>query len=184
MRARPVLVLACLAAVAPGCGGGGEAAAPRALLPVELEVTAPSDLTVVDDDTVVVRGTVRPAGAGVRVMGLPAQVSGGSFEAAVPVEPGANVIDVMATARNRAATLTAVRVTRELPVVVPELVGLEVPDAEDELRDAGLTAEVREDGGLFDGLLPGEPEVCEQDPEAGEEVRRGTAVTLTVAKGC
>src|SRR3712207_3541710 len=99
MRARPVLVLACLAVAAPGCGGGDERPPPQALLPVELEVTAPDDLAVVQTDTVVVRGTVRPGAAGVRVMGRSAQVGGGRFSAEVPVQPGANVIDVIATAR-------------------------------------------------------------------------------------
>jgi beta-lactam-binding protein with PASTA domain len=39
-------------------------------------------------------------------------------------------------------------------------------------------------GGLIEELLPGEPAVCEQDPEPGTEVRRGTTVRVEVSKSC
>jgi beta-lactam-binding protein with PASTA domain len=94
------------------------------------------------------------------------------------------VVDVIASARGRAPALLAVRVTRELPVEVPDLGGLTVEDAESRLADAGLRAEVEDDGGFFDELLPGDPVVCEQDPEAGSQVRRGKVVLLTIAKQC
>lgn len=182
MRARPVLVTACL--VLAGCGGGDDPPAQRALAPVVLDVTAPADEAIVRDDAVRVTGSVSPAGAAVRVNGRAAEMQGRRFTAQVALEPGANVIDVIASARGRAPALTAIRVTRELPVEVPELDGLAVEDAVDRLRDAGLQADVQDDGGLFDELLPGEPAVCEQDPEAGSEVRRGTVVRLAVAKRC
>lgn len=180
---RVVLILACLAAVA-GCGGDDGERAQRVLVPVELEVTAPNDMAVVQSETVEVRGSVEPAGASVRVLGKPADVSGGSFRAEVSLQPGANVIDVMASARGRASAMTAFRVTRELPVEVPDLDGLEVPEVESRLADVGLVPDVSERGGLLDGLLPGEPAVCEQDPEPGTEVRRGTTVKVQVARSC
>ena len=81
--------------------------------------------------------------------------------------------------------LTALRVTREVPVVVPDLGGLEVGCRGGE---AGATpawgADVEHGGGLLEELLPGEPAVCEQDPEAGAKVRRGTTVHVVVAKSC
>jgi hypothetical protein len=139
---------------------------------------------VVQSETVEVRGTVEPAGANVRVLGEAADVSGGTWSTQVPLNPGANVIDVIATARGRGSAMTAFRVTRELPVEVPDLDGLEVPDVEKQLSDAGLQVTVDERGGLLDDLLPGEPVVCEQDPEPGTEVRRGTTVRVEVSRGC
>ena len=182
MRARLVLVTACLAVA--GCGGGDDPPAQRALAPVVLELTEPADEAVVRTDSVRVAGTVSPAGAAVRVNGRAAEVEGAQFTAEVPLDPGANVIDVMASSRGRAPALAAVRVTRELLVEVPEVDGLAIEEAQRRLADAGLQAEIEEDGGFFDELLPGEPAVCEQDPKAGSEVRRGSAVLLTVGKGC
>jgi beta-lactam-binding protein with PASTA domain len=37
---------------------------------------------------------------------------------------------------------------------------------------------------LFDQLLPGSPEVCSLDPEAGTELDPGETVTITAAKSC
>ena len=182
MRAGIVLVTACVAVA--GCGGGDEPPAQRALAPVVLEVREPADEAVVRSDSVRVAGSVFPSGSAVRVNGRTAEVEGEAFVADVPLEPGANVIDVIASARGRAPALTAIRVTRELPVAVPDVGGLEVEEAESRLADAGLQAKVEEDGGFFDELLPGEPAVCEQDPEAGAEVRRGTTVRLAIAKQC
>lgn len=184
MRVRSALLAAGVATTAIGCGGSDDPPVQRALAPVVLEVAEPPDEAVVRTDSVQVRGTVSPAGAAVRVAGRVAEVDGGAFTASVALDPGANVIDVMATARGRAASLTALRVTRELPVEVPDLTGLGMEEAEKRLDEVGLRAEFDDGGGLFDGLLPGEPAVCEQDPEAGAEVRRGTVVTATVARQC
>jgi hypothetical protein len=179
-----ITVLACLAAAAAGCGGDGEQRAERAPTPVALTVTSPSDNSVVRTDTVEIRGTVEPAGAAVRVLGREADVTGGEFSAEVALEPGPNVIDVMATARGRGPAMTAVRVTRELPVEVPDLDGLEVVEAQERVAEAELELEVTEGGGLLDELLPGEPAVCEQDPSPGEQVRRGTTVHVEVRRSC
>jgi Glucodextranase, domain B/PASTA domain len=183
MRASFV-VFACLAAAAAGCGGDGGERAQRIAPAVVLDVDSPTDNAVVRTDTVELHGTVEPAAASVRVLGRAAASSGGTWSASVPLEPGANVIDVMATARGRSPAMTAVRVTRELSVKVPDLEGLEVADAQEQVADAGLELEVTEGGGLFDDLLPGEPAVCDQDPSPGEEVRRGTTVHVEVRKTC
>jgi hypothetical protein len=183
VRVPTLFILACFATAA-GCGGGDNERAQRPLTPVQLDVNEPADMAVVQSETVEVRGTVQPAGAAVRVLGEPADVSGGTFRAEVALEPGPNVIDVIATARGRATAMTAFRVTRELPVQVPDLDGLEVQEVEDRLAEAGLKPDISERGGLIEELLPGEPAVCEQDPEAGTEVRRGTTVHVVVAKSC
>jgi hypothetical protein len=186
MRAAPILVLACLATAAAGCGGEDPPRAQRPAPAVALKVTTPDDLAVVRAETVEVRGTVEPAGAAVMVLGQRAPVSGGgTFSTTVPLEPGANVIDVMATAAGRGPALTAFRVTREVPVTVPDLDGKDVTDVEETLRGLGLVPEIETVGGGFlDELLPGEPAVCEQDPSPGTEVRRGTKVHVVVSKSC
>lgn len=185
MRTRPLVALACLTAAVAGCGSGGEPRAQTPSRPVELDVTSPDGMATVRTATVDVRGTVTPAGAVVTVLGQPATVSGGgTFSARVPLDPGDNVIDLIATARGRAPTFTAFRVTREVPVAVPDLDGLEVAAVQEKLGVAGLGVEVEHGGGLLEELLPGEPAVCEQDPDPGTKVRRGTTVHVVVAKSC
>jgi Glucodextranase, domain B/PASTA domain len=185
MRLPPVLVFACLAAFAAGCGGDGEPRAQKPPTAVELDVDSPEDMATVRSATVDVRGTVSPAGSVVRVLGRAASVTaGGTFTATVPLQPGENVIDVMATARGRGPALTAFRVTREVPVEVPDLGGMKVEEVQDRLGAAGLGVQVEHGGGLLEELLPGDAAVCEQDPEAGAKVRRGTTVHVVVAKSC
>jgi PASTA domain/Glucodextranase, domain B len=186
MRPRPLFVASCLAValVAEGCGGDEPRAAPR-LKAVTLQLSEPADTAVVRADVVNVRGSVEPAGAAVRVLGQPAQVSaGGSFTASVPLQPGANIIDVMASAGGREPTMAAVRVTREVPVEVPDLGGMNVEELQARLDEVGLDAKIEEGGGLIEDLLPGEPEVCEQRPEPGAEVRPGSTVEVFVSKSC
>ena len=185
---RPVFVFACLcAAAATGCGGGGnEPKRPQRPAPVvDLEIAQPTDMTTVRSESVDVKGTVTPAGAAVLVFGQRAPVSpGGSFTATVPLEPGANVIDVMATASGRTPALTAFRVTREMLVSVPDLGGKTEPDVDKALAALGLEPDVQKGGGLLEELLPGNPAVCEQDPNAGTQVRRGSTVHVVVSKSC
>ena len=183
MRAPTLLILACLVTTA-GCGGDDNERAQRPPAPVRLAVNEPNDMAVVQSDAVDVQGTVEPAGATVRVMGKSADVSGGTFRARVALDPGPNVIDVIATARGRGTAMTAFRVTRELPVKVPDLDGLTEQEVEEKLSEAGLRAQVNVRGGLIEELLPGEPAVCEQDPEPGTEVRRGTTVGAELSKSC
>ena len=185
---RHVLVLACLcAAAATGCGGGGNEPkrAQRPAPAVDLRIAGPADMTTVRTETVEVKGTVTPAGAAVLVIGQRAPVSpGGSFTATVPLEPGANVIDVMATAPARGPAMTAFRITREVPIEVPDLDGKTVDEVQSTLGGIGLKPEIEEGGGLLEDLLPGDPSVCAQDPEPGAEARRGATVHVMVSKSC
>jgi len=181
-----IRIAACCAAfaVVGGCGGEDKPP-PKPPRPVALTLEQPGDTATVESGTVYVRGTVEPATAQVRVLGRPASVSGGSFSIQVPLEPGANVVDVIASAPRRAPMLTAFRVTREVLVVVPDLSGEDVGDAEISLKDLGLKLVARRGpDGFIDGLLPGPPKVCTQRPEAGEKVHKGTTVTAVAAKGC
>jgi hypothetical protein len=185
MRLPPVLLIACLAAAAAGCGGDDERKPQKPPAAVDLKVSAPDDMTTVRAESVEVKGTVVPASAAVQVVGQRAAVSGGgTFSAKVALDPGANVIDVMATAAGRGPALTAFRVTREVPVVVPELSGKSADEVRSTLGDLGLKPEIEEGGGLLEDLLPGDPAVCTQDPDAGSQVRRGTSVHVVVSKSC
>jgi Glucodextranase, domain B/PASTA domain len=180
------LIGACCAALTPalaGCGGDDTRREPSPR-PVRLQVTAPADAAIVRGATVDVRGRVSPAGANVWVLGRPAQVSRGAFTAVVPLEHGANVVDVAAAAGGRRAALAALRVTRDERVAVPDLAGVAAGDVERELAPLGLRVEVSRSGGLLDRLLPGEAVVCEQAPAAGARVRRGRTVRVVVARTC
>ncbi len=178
-RASALLVAATVALA--GCGEGDPERPPR---PVQVTIEAPGDATVVRDGSVEVRGSVRPAGADVRVAGTPADVRGGSWSASVKLEPGGNVVDVAASADDRLAAVEAIRIVREMPVSVPDVKGLTPDEARDELAALGLEMALEERRGLLDGLLPGELGVCDSSPEAGEAVRPGATVSVTVAKVC
>src|SRR5215211_2338958 len=166
---------------AGGISGCGDQSDPR---PTRLAVTAPVDATVVRDDSVEVRGRVRPAGARVLVLGRSATVRGRRFSARVPLREGSNVIDIGASGRGSAPAWTAVRVARQIVVTLPDLSGASRDDAVDRLEALGLAADVDEEQGLLDKLLPGDRGVCETRPEAGAELPKGTRVHLTVSKTC
>jgi hypothetical protein len=173
-----VLLLFLAGGCASGCGDD------PAQKPVRLEITAPTDAAVVHDGSVVVRGLVHPRGARVLVLGRRARVVRGEFRALVPLRAGSNLIDVGASARGAAPAWDALRVTREVLVEVPDLVGASRDDAIDRLDALGLSAEVDEQGDLLDELLGGEWFVCESSPAAGSEVPRGSSIHLTVSRGC
>jgi hypothetical protein len=178
MRTAGVALLLLGAAFAAACGQDED---PR---PVTLSVSAPADSAVVRDDEVDVRGRVRPADASVLVRGREASVAGGKFHARVPLEEGANVIDVAASAGGRATAWRAVRVARQVVVEMPDVVGDSRDDAVERLEDLGLRPQVEETDGLLDRFLPAGWGVCETSPEAGTEVLKGARVRLTVSKTC
>src|SRR5687768_11960998 len=99
MRAPTFAAVVVLTALAPACGDDPEPA--RNEPEVKLELGSPADSAVVRSETVEIRGTVQPRGASVEVLGREVAVDAGSFRAEVPLEPGANLIDVAAGARGR-----------------------------------------------------------------------------------
>src|SRR4051794_32400709 len=117
MRARVIAVAAAVVATAAVTGCGKSGPAPKALAPVRLRLDAPADLVRMDADTVEVRGRVWPADATVLVQGRSADVTGGIFSATVRLDPGANLVDVVAGAESRPSAMTALRVVRLIPVV-------------------------------------------------------------------
>jgi hypothetical protein len=171
-----LLLLAC------GCASGcGDDPVER---PVRLEITAPTDAAVVHDGSVEVRGVVHPRAARVLVLGRRVRVARGEFRTMVPLQAGTNLIDVGASARGAAPAWNALRVTREVLVKLPDLVGAARDDAIDRLDALGLDAEVEEEGDLLDELLGGDWVVCASSPAAGSDVQRGASVHLIVARGC
>ena len=175
-------LLACLLAplVLIGCGGGSTPKQP----PVRLSLAAPSDGARLLQDTVHISGTVSPAGSTVTVEGRRVTVSGGEFDTEVPLDPGQNVVDVMAGAEGSAAAMTAVRVYREMLLEVPDLVGQKPSDASDALTAKGLKPKVESSDSGFDFLLPGSQQVCATNPDAGSKVQPGSTVTLVTGKFC
>jgi hypothetical protein len=181
MRLAPLCTVTLSAAVISACGGDGGPPPP----PVRLAITAPGDLQVVHEDHVDVAGTVRPTTATVTVEGHRATLGdGGTFRASVSLQAGTNVVDVLASAGRARPALAAIRVRRKVTVRVPELVGLSVDDARSKLGALGLKPDVRRDDSLFDRLLPGSPNVCAADPDAGSQVDPGTTVHLVAARRC
>jgi hypothetical protein len=184
-HACPSLLAVLLAGSLASCGGSDAGArAARARPQVRLAVTSPGDTATTRAAAVTVRGTVAPAGAAVRVLGHPAEVVGSTFTAQVSLDPGENVIDLQATAPRHDPAMTAFRVRREMLIEVPDLSGLSPDDARDRLKAAGLADDEHNGDGFLDGLLPGSPGVCEQDPAPGKSVTRGTTVKVLVAKRC
>ena len=182
MRLGPLIAVGFAGALLGGCGE--DAPPPKPQKPVQLQISAPVDTAVVQGATMQVRGTVSPPGARVRVQGHAAQVSGGEFISSVRLAHGTNVIDVAASARGRAAALTAFRVTREERVAVPDLAGLSVDDAQQAAGKLDLKLESERGGGFLDPLVPRRIGVCDQEPAAGKQVRRGTTVRVLVARAC
>jgi hypothetical protein len=181
--APPLLALALLAAVT-ACGGEAKRSGASGGRAVRVTIAGPGDQATTRAPMLTVHGSVTPADASVLVLGQPADVVAGAFTARVPLQPGANVIDLEATAAGRSPALAAVRVTREMPVAVPDLSHLTPEDARARVATLGLQLRTQDDGGLLEGILPGTPGVCAQRPDAGTELRKGDTVTVLVAKRC
>lgn len=181
---RVLLILATAAATALLAGCGGESDAGTPLRSVRLSVTEPGDADVVRAEHIAVVGRVDPPGAVVTVRGERAPVTGGEFRADVALDPGTNVVDVLAAAAGRRPAMTALRVGRQVTVKVPQLVGTPPDEAAGRLATLGLDAKQDRRGGVIELLLPGDAAVCRTDPPAGHRVDPGTVVRLVVAKRC
>jgi hypothetical protein len=162
----------------------GEAPKPAANARVTVKLNLPDDGGMTRDDRVLVRGTVTPADASVRVGGEDAEVDAGEFSREVPLNPGANVIDVTATSPGNRPATDAVRVTRDMRVDVPNVVGQEVDQAKTAIGNASLKAEQEQRGSWLDRVIPGTDHVCSTSPAAGTPVDKGTTVTLITQRDC
>jgi hypothetical protein len=182
MRGRVPLLL-FLAGLGLSACGDATPQGPRPA-PVRLTLSEPADQSTVHTESVELHGDVRPHRASVEVRGTRAPVRGGAFTASVALEPGVNVIDVLASAPGARPALTAIRVRRQVVVTVPDLAGASPSDAEAQLHDLGLVGRTKDAGGLFDELVPDDPVVCDSDPKAGDRADVGSTVTLLTARLC
>ena len=175
--------LICLLAAGLVLAACGETERPATEPRVSLKLDVPSDGGSVRAETVVVRGTVTPADAAVRVAGKDTEVQGGEFSAEVRLVPGGNVIDVSASAPGRRPATDAVRVERDIRVKVPALVGTESDAAVAALRKRDLKAREVAGGSWLDRVLGGAMQVCATSPPAGTLVDPESTVTLETQPG-
>jgi hypothetical protein len=182
MRTRTIAALVGLALLAASCGDDTQP--PRDEPDVQLTLTGPADGETMRDGTVEVSGSVKPARAGVQVLGRDVSVDGGRFVTDVELEPGANLIDVAASANGRRPDFAALRVVFEQRVALPDVTGRDADTAQEELAGLGLEVKAEDAGGFLDPILPGDPKVCDMRPDAGTQVLPGSDVTLRVARDC
>src|SRR5215213_5208857 len=172
MRTCTIAAVAAVALLVAACGDDPDP--PRDEPDVRLTLTGPADAAVTRSDTVEIAGNVKPARAAVQVRGEDVAVDGGEFRTEVELEPGANLIDVAASANGRRPDFAA----------LPDVVGRDADTAQEELEGLGLEVKAEDAGGFLDPILPGDPKVCEMQPEAGTQVLPGTDVTVRVARDC
>jgi hypothetical protein len=164
--------------------GCGTQARPATTPRVQLELSAPGDGRTLRADTVEVTGTVTPSGAAVSVAGQAATVDGARFTATVALQPGGNVIDVVASLPGHRPAADALRVVRDMRVQLPSLAGYEESDAFDRLKGLGLRPVEKRDDNWIDRLLPGAVGVCATQPKGGTLIAPHAVVTVVVAKDC
>lgn len=177
------LVLAAGLLVA-GCGGASAQTKTGPAPRVTLKLTAPDDGRLDRNEQVEVRGTVSPADSTVQVAGEDADVEGGEFRAEITLNPGQNIIDISASSPGRRPATDAVRVTRDMRVPVPQLVGLEVEQATEKLAQTELKSVEEQGGSWLDRVIPGTDHVCAAEPAEGTLVDRETTVTLLTRRDC
>lgn len=151
---------------------------------MHLTINSPTDNVRTLAGQVSVSGTVAPAAATVLVAGKAVAVSSGSFTTSVPVNPGSNVVDVLASAPRALSAMTAVRVYRQVLITIPNLGGDSPGQATAQLTGIGLVPKVQQGGGFLEPLIPGSPQVCQTYPAAGRAVMPGSTVQVQVAKLC
>jgi hypothetical protein len=158
-----------------------------------MTVVTPRDGADLREADVLVKGTVTPPDATVRVQGRAARVRNGVFQASVPVERGKNEIEVVAEAggkeiarerlaikRLAPAAVAAARIAHSYNGRVPHIRGERLDIVRSAFRQIGLDhLEVKL------GKSRIEPEgwaVCGSRPPAGDRPERGKRIVLLVAK--
>jgi PASTA domain/Glucodextranase, domain B len=174
----PALVIA--AVLLAGCG-----AAARPQPRIHLNLAAPTDGTVVTNGSVTVSGSVSPVGARVLVLGQSvATAQNGTFSAEVQLQPGTNLVDVLAGAAHDKAAMTAVRVYRQILVTVPNVSNDSPSVATKALQALGLHVQIDDTDPFYSFLIIGSKDVCGISPGAGRRVPPGTKITISVSKTC
>jgi hypothetical protein len=172
-------LVACLLAIA-GCGTKAAAPEPQ----VQLQLTTPVDGTTVTDGSITIAGKVSPAGTRVLVLGQPVTVTGGEFTKTVPLQPGSNLVDVLAGGDRARAAMTAVRVYRQVLVTIPNVSNDSPSTAVRALEALGLHARTDNTDSFLDFLIPSSYGICSMSPAPGNRVLPGTLVTIKISKTC
>ncbi len=175
------MAIAALALLLAGCG---QTTAPRAA-PVKLTVDQPSDNSRIESAMARISGVVTPHAARVLVLGqsVPASANG-SFATSVALNPGTNLVDVIASAPNARPAMVSLRVIRYVLIAVPDVTGKSPSAAAAAIRAAGLKPELGGDSDPLAFLIPLPEQVCSQSPAAGAHVEPDTAVALHPGKLC
>jgi len=114
----PLLTVGVTGALALAAGGcGGTSTTVRTTVAnggvVSVVVTAPTSGSVINADSVTVRGTVTPANAAVMVQGRAAAVGNGIFSGSANLHAGKTTIDVIGSAQGAAPGSTSITITRQ-----------------------------------------------------------------------
>jgi PASTA domain/Glucodextranase, domain B len=176
---RTILLAIGAAAALAGCGS-----AARPEPQIHLDLSAPSDGSVVTSGSVTLSGTVSPVGARVLVLGRRVAVTRGSFTTQVALQPGSNLLDVLAGAAHDRAAMTAVRAYRQILVTIPDVSNDSPPNAAEALVALGLHVKLKDTDPFYAFLIPGGQGVCGTSPSAGHRVDPGATVTISVSKTC
>ena len=158
-----------------------------------MTILTPRDGADLREPEVLVKGTVTPPDATVRVAGRAAHVRNGVFQASVPVERGKNEIEVLAEAggkeigretlaikRLAPAEVAAARIVRNYNGRVPHTRGERLDIVRSAFRQIGLRyLDVKLGGGRIEAE---EWAACGTRPPAGERPPRGKRLVLLVAK--
>jgi PASTA domain/Glucodextranase, domain B len=182
LAGRRTLHACAIAALSAGLIGCGTNLKPEPQ--IHLQIAGPADGATVTVGSVLITGSVSPAGARVLVGGQAVSVTRGAFSWRVSLAPGTNIVDVLAGAPHAQAAMTAVRVYRQVYVSVPDVSGESPGSATQALRGLGLVARIQNIGHFYDFLLPTSPSVCGTSPPAGHSVLPGSTVTVSVSKTC
>jgi hypothetical protein len=177
-----LIATATATAVAVALAGCGAASRPEPQ--IHVQVSEPVDGTTVTSGSVTVTGSVTPVAGTVLVLGRQVSVSHGSFSAQVQLQPGSNLLDVLAGAAHAKAAMTAVRVYRQILVTIPDVSNDSPPNAAKALGALGLHVQLKDTDPFYSFLIPGGQSVCGTSPSAGHRVDPGATVTISVSKTC
>lgn len=108
----------------------------------------------------------------------------GEFTTQVQLQPGSNLVDVLAGAAHDNAAMTAVRVYRQILVTIPNVSNDSPDGAAKALVALGLQVRLKDTNPFYAFLIPGGQGVCGTSPGSGHRVLPGTTVTVSVSKTC
>jgi hypothetical protein len=176
---RALFLAPLTAVVLAGCG-----TAARPEPQIHLQLSEPVDGAVVTSGSVTVSGSVSPLSASVLVLGHAIATAHGTFSTQVQLQPGTNLVDVLAGAVHDKAAMTAVRVYRQILVTIPKVTNDSPDGATKALEGLGLHVHIDDTDPFYSFLIPGSRDVCSTNPGAGRRVLPGTTVTVSVSKTC